>query len=737
MLSLKSTPLSNILSSTQEYNHWIQSLEANPQTKSIWTRLIEFLQKVIEDAKLFLSQIGMTAEEKANSQRKIEYLENIKKLYGDAIKASEKAVNEIRQGEQNTDVKKQKNSGAEFSLKGNRADGIEVYETSEDIKNIPVAERKRIYVKLMSKVYAGRTARFVRNGHVYYAEFDKANLGKPMYGDKRSSNSGIKALTRIGAGGDIFDLVENSVYDRSASDTKSHKKTDYFDYFIKTVQIDNKVYDLLADVKKKYGKDSGYVYSITLKDNKKIKAAPTKETKNDSLKVVETTSLASRSVTSDTPYAVHIVSQNLKNVKTQNSLKNSKGDNTTAKNINVLEDGENLQNNSGIKSAEDYNVSTNNSLKENGTKAVTEKHLYTEKEYRNFGWARANNILNAGQNADYRSKFADAKAGRARFNKSKSGEYIIPVSDIYDVALDGIDNVLVFTKGTITNPVITSVIAIFEYDETILDNIRRQIYDGERRGIQQEIEGVFRRYNSSSYEFKQSGTVFEGTGYSSNNGQRGRSSEKTSSAEEKTKVSHSLKTKDTTTAEDVNEFLNTVEDMQNGKKGAKYKLSKYVDNGMITTEVYQNMIEKYGAIPEGEKPHREIQVPRKTAKSKKVSQTVRTILEAKSTPDEAVPTIEKMVKDGVFSYDAYTDKQAINDTESYLKEYGWAESLNDWLKDVEHGVVSKQHTVMGWALYNNSANIVATTTSESERKTAIQTSLQILDAMVRHQRNAA
>ena len=167
------------------------------------------------------------------------------------------------------------------------------------------------------------------------------------------------------------------------------------------------------------------------------------------------------------------------------------------------------------------------------------------------------------------------------------------------------------------------------------------------------------------------------------------------------------------------------------------KLDKYVDEGIITTEKYDELVKTYGVIPEGEKPHRAVQVPQKTAEDKKVSQTVRTILEAKATPDEFVPTIEKMVEDGIFSYDAYTDEQAIKDADSYIKEYGWDESLDDWFKDVEKGVVSKQHTAMGWALYNNAANIAATTTSETERTSAVKTSLKILDAMVRHQRSAA
>ena len=152
---------------------------------------------------------------------------------------------------------------------------------------------------------------------------------------------------------------------------------------------------------------------------------------------------------------------------------------------------------------------------------------------------------------------------------------------------------------------------------------------------------------------------------------------------------------------------------------------------------WKALLDKYGAIPKGENHARDVSVPKKTAEDKKVSQTVRTILEAKATPDEAVPTIEKMVEDGVFSYDVYTDKQAIKDANSYIKEYGWDESLKDWFDSVEKGEVSKRITAMGWALYNNAANIAATTTSKTERTTAIKTSLNILDAMVRHQRSAA
>ena len=124
---------------------------------------------------------------------------------------------------------------------------------------------------------------------------------------------------------------------------------------------------------------------------------------------------------------------------------------------------------------------------------------YTEKEYNDYGWARANDVLSAGQNADYRTKFAQALHNPKSFPKTKQSEYMIAVSDIYDQTTEGINNAIVFAKGTIENPVITRVLEIYEYEETKLDEIRRDLYEVERRGIQQQTGGVFKRYNRSDF----------------------------------------------------------------------------------------------------------------------------------------------------------------------------------------------------------------------------------------------
>ncbi len=468
----------------------------------------------------------------------------------------------------------------------------------------------------------------------------------------------------------------------------------------------------------------------------------------------------------------------------------------------------------------------------------TYSEKYTEDDYTDFGWARANGILNAGQNSDYRSKFMAAKNGHAKFNMTNSGEYIIPVSDIYDASKEGINNTLVFANGTIDKPVITSIIRIYEDNETILDIVRRYIYDCERRGIQPEVRGSFRRYYAVDFKSskEQQEEILSGTEYSEDNSYRGENRQETErsgeiiepitafdidnrrpnssgksigdtpsneinkllgvddisysnvtnttkikynpsglklTATEREKVYSAISTdyynKNKTheglqyqscvtdnehilyiyedggfgyynvvakvdyANEDVataimgvinNEKIDTISNLINrvteiledrrsgysiynaytkkirrggrnaslhkgpssrdksgrfdanssrdrgagrGNESARERISDFGEGSPYdenisnvsyslageNTEFWDEWLDKikeYGAIPVGENPHREIQVPKRTAKDKKVSQTVRTILEAKATPDEAVPTIEKMVEDGIFSY---------------------------------------------------------------------------------------
>lgn len=173
-------------------------------------------------------------------------------------------------------VRKRGYQGDKARLRGINKYGIEVYETSEEIKKLSIKERQKVFIDIMEKEYRGRTAKFTRNGHTYYAFFYKVDVNKNVYGDKKSDKKGWKAKINVGADGDIFNLVENASYDQSKPESgksnKSHSLVKFWDYYVKTVQIDNRVYDLIANIRKK--ETDYFVYSLQLIENKKIEASP-------------------------------------------------------------------------------------------------------------------------------------------------------------------------------------------------------------------------------------------------------------------------------------------------------------------------------------------------------------------------------------------------------------------------------------------------------------------------------
>lgn len=380
-----------------------------------------------------------------------------------SLTAEERRNRKPDTGDENTVFSDSRES---YELVGKNKDGIEVYETGEDIKKMSYKERMEAFMDIMRNEYAGRTAKFSDGNNTYYAKFDEADLRKNVYGDKKSSQKGWKAKINTGADGSIFELVENATYNGGKTEqgkkAQAHQNLTGWEYFVKTVQIDGQVYDLLANVRKKPGGE--FVYSIQLNENKNKASAPPLQYQN--------------------------------------------------------------------------------------------------------GTAKANNR---------------------------------PV-------------------GVSTNAL--------------------------------------------------NGSVPQNGGN-----------------------------------------VNNVDD-------AKFSRE-------IPEANYEALKEKYGYIPAGERAYREVQVPKKTADDKYVSRTIRTVLEAKATPDAMVPTLERMVAKGEFSYDRYTDKQAISDAESRIKTEGWQKTLNKWENSTKEGI-SKENTAIGWALYNNAAN-----------SGDVETAIDVLDTIVKRQRNAA
>lgn len=178
-----------------------------------------------------------------------------------------------------------------------------------------------------------------------------------------------------------------------------------------------------------------------------------------------------------------------------------------------------------------------------------------------------------------------------------------------------------------------------------------------------------------------------------------------------------------------NELINLLsgDRMKKAAPKAAERIETLASEGRTRTqEALDKLREAYGTIKPGEKPSREVALPKKTSERKHLSQTVRTILESNVTPDVALPTIEQAVLDGDFSYTRYSDKAAIEDAKETIQNKGWDNSLEDWKKEANKGIISKENTAIGWALYNNAVN-----------DGNMETAMDILGKIVTQQRNAA
>lgn len=200
-----------------------------------------------------------------------------------------------------------------YSYRGTRDDGIEVYETSAETRALSDSEKKKKYMQMMREQYSGRTAKFEHDGEVDYARFTGDDMRKDMYGDQRSDVRGQKAKLNVAADGDIFTLVENASYSGSEAeqgkDTKAHRNVISWDYYVKTVQIDGRMYDVLANIRKTA--DDSYVYSIQMNTRKTKEAAlprkaqsPEGKSFQKRARATSTESIAQGSEESNTKYSM-------------------------------------------------------------------------------------------------------------------------------------------------------------------------------------------------------------------------------------------------------------------------------------------------------------------------------------------------------------------------------------------------------------------------------------------------
>lgn len=117
-------------------------------------------------------------------------------------------------------------------------------------------------------------------------------------------------------------------------------------------------------------------------------------------------------------------------------------------------------------------------------------------------------------------------------------------------------------------------------------------------------------------------------------------------------------------------------------------------------DIWKSKVDEFGAIPKGENPARDIDVPEKIDKDKLVSRFARTMLEAGITPDTAVSEFEKRVLDGTMTHEVVTNDAAREWAVNQIKYHGFEEALNSWEVYTRDGNVGKKELALGMELYN-------------------------------------
>lgn len=119
---------------------------------------------------------------------------------------------------------------------------------------------------------------------------------------------------------------------------------------------------------------------------------------------------------------------------------------------------------------------------------------------------------------------------------------------------------------------------------------------------------------------------------------------------------------------------------------------------------YTHMLNEYGAIPEGERPARVIDVPVSTDGNDRVSRAARTVMEAEATPENMLGNIAEAIANGDLSHEALTDKAAMSQARNIVETEGFANALAQFKNQVSRGNGGKNTVALGQVLLNNAMN---------------------------------
>lgn len=189
---------------------------------------------------------------------------------------------------------------------GKLENGMEVYETSNELKKLSYSEKLEVFEKNFTEKksphYLGKKIRFEANGKFFEAEIDRhtkrENVGKI---NPKALQQWDKAKINLGASGDFVTLLENARYDKwkkNVDRTKNdaHKRTEKFEYFLKTIYVDLIPFDVTINIRQENSGEK-FVYDVKLKKNTDLpRLDPQNSVYANRRSKVQSTSLSGKSV---------------------------------------------------------------------------------------------------------------------------------------------------------------------------------------------------------------------------------------------------------------------------------------------------------------------------------------------------------------------------------------------------------------------------------------------------------
>ena len=420
-------------------------------------------------------------------------------------------------------------------------------------------------------------------------------------------------------------------------------------------------------------------------------------------------------------------------------------DNGTPVNSNSMQKSENYSyEKNGLK----FSVPT---ATENETDADTQRtdftagavEKYTESQYNNFGWVRANDVLSAKEYNTLLSRFADYKHNKHKYPVTRFGEAVIHSSECPDV--------IMYVKGGIGSPQITKIVRIDYFDTA---EIKEEIASNERRHLPQPYKSIENFYGQEiftvckardyasfwDYQAEQEGRSREendSTGRAEQD--RGRSFTEGEGIDNRDGKVSSLKfsiatgeSSDTST-DFTTEFKELMQSFQNGEISQDEYMQRM-------SELYQRSIEENGQIKPGEKvsaENKDFPVPKSVKDGTKVRQHTRRILESGRATEEQESFFKEIILAGKLSYTPTSNKKNIKNAEKAIEKEGYEKARENWSKNIANWAADANTVAKGEALLQlafeqkNTVDIVNIAAQLAELGTYIGQGLQAMSLVKR------